>query len=85
MDRSRPEEASRLFDSNFFLHRCPAKFFRAITVFLPVNANSHWPNYVSCVLIKVDWLAACIVLVSAVAYNLHSPPMGSQWEARSDN
>ncbi len=32
---------------------------------------------------KVDWLAACIVLVSAVAYNLHSPPMGSQWEERS--
>jgi hypothetical protein len=35
-------------------------------------------------MIKVDWLAACIVLVSAVAYNLRSPPMGSQWEARSD-
>jgi hypothetical protein len=83
MDRSRPEEASRLFDSNFFF-RCPAKFFRAIAIFLPVNASLHWLNNVSCVLIKVDWLAACFVLVSAVAYNSHSPPMGSQWEARSD-
>jgi hypothetical protein len=83
MDRSRPEEASRLFDSKF-LFKSPSKFFRPITIFLPVNASLHWLNNVSCVMIKVDWLAACIVLVSAVAYNLHSPPMGSQWEARSD-
>jgi hypothetical protein len=64
------------------------RIYRAINIFIYVNASLHWVNNINCLfssfllitsgvqfaLIKVDWLAACIALKLGIC---HFPPAKS--------